>query len=66
MAFITSPLTFSFPDINSRCAFALPLTNFPKSSSERESVTVEPNVSKIYESACESMRQAHIAYPEIQ
>ena len=39
VAFITSPLTFSFPDMNSRCAFALPLTSFPKSSSDSVSVT---------------------------
>lgn len=40
VAFITSPLTLSFPPMNSLCAFAFPVTNFPKSSSERLSVTV--------------------------
>ena len=37
--FITSPLTFSFPDMNSLCAWVFPLTSLPKSSSESESVT---------------------------
>jgi hypothetical protein len=40
VAFITSPLTFSFPPMNSLCAFALPLTSLPKSSSESDRVTV--------------------------
>jgi hypothetical protein len=39
VAFITSPLTFNFPDIKSRCAFALPAINFAKSSSLSCSVT---------------------------
>jgi hypothetical protein len=41
VAFMTSPLTFNFPDMNNRCAFALPATNLPKSSSERERVTIK-------------------------
>jgi hypothetical protein len=41
VAFITSPLTFNFPDMNSLCAFAFPLTNFPKSSSDSDRVTVQ-------------------------
>jgi hypothetical protein len=40
VAFITSPLTFSPPLINSFCAFALPLTSFPKLSSLMLNVTV--------------------------
>ena len=40
VAFITSPLTFSFPPMNSFCAFACPATIFPKSASERERVTM--------------------------
>lgn len=40
VAFITSPLTLSFPDMNSRCAFASPATNLPKSSSDSERVTI--------------------------
>src|SRR6266516_1807097 len=39
VAFITSPLTLSFPDMNNLCAFAFPVTSFPKSSSERMRVT---------------------------
>jgi hypothetical protein len=39
VAFITSPLTFSFPPMNSFCAFALPCTNCPKSLSLSTSVT---------------------------
>ncbi len=39
VAFITSPLTLSLPAMNSLCAFALPLVNLPKSSSESDSVT---------------------------
>ena len=39
VAFMTSPLTLSFPDMNSRCALALPETSLPKSSSESERVT---------------------------
>jgi hypothetical protein len=39
VAFITSPLTFNFPLINSFCAFALPCTNCPKSLSLNTSVT---------------------------
>jgi hypothetical protein len=39
VAFITSPLTFSFPDMKSRWALAFPATSFPKSSSERDRVT---------------------------
>ncbi len=35
VAFMTSPLIFSFPDINNACAFAFPLTSFPKSSSAK-------------------------------
>lgn len=33
VAFIISPLTFSLPDMNIFCAFALPVTSFSKSSS---------------------------------
>lgn len=39
LAFITSPRTFSFPLINSFCAFAFPCTNFPKSASLNTNVT---------------------------
>jgi len=39
LTFITSPLTFNFPLINSFCAFALPATNFAKSASLSCSVT---------------------------
>lgn len=39
VAFITSPLTFNLPLINSFCAFALPATSLPKSASLRTSVT---------------------------
>lgn len=39
VAFITLPLTLSFPLINSFCAFALPTTNLPNSSSGSVSVT---------------------------
>ena len=45
VAFIMSPLILSLPPMNSRCAFALPATSLPKSSSERERVTSFPNVS---------------------
>ena len=38
--FITSPLIFSFPDMNNDCAFALPETSLPKFSSDRLRVTV--------------------------
>jgi hypothetical protein len=38
-AFMTSPLTLSFPLINSFCAFALPATSCAKSLSARMSVT---------------------------
>ena len=41
VAFITSPLTFSLPDMKSRCACVLPLTSFPKSSSDSDRVTVD-------------------------
>lgn len=41
VAFITSPLTFSLPAMKSLCAFALPLTSLPKSSSDNESVTID-------------------------
>lgn len=40
VAFITSPLTFNFPLMNSFCAFALPLTSEPKSLSLRVRVTL--------------------------
>jgi len=52
---MTSPLTFNLPPMNSRCAFALPLTSLPKSSSERDRVTVETVVSLLsahYAAAC--------------
>jgi hypothetical protein len=39
VAFITSPLTFNLPLINSFCAFALPCTSLPKSASLSCSVT---------------------------
>lgn len=39
VAFITSPLIFSFPDIKRFWAFFFPLTRFPKSSSERDRLT---------------------------
>ena len=39
VAFITSPLTLSFPLINSLCAFALPLASPAKSLSDRINVT---------------------------
>jgi hypothetical protein len=39
VAFITSPLTFNLPLINSFCAFALPCTNCPKSLSLSTRVT---------------------------
>lgn len=39
VAFITSPLIFSFPDMNKFWAFFFPLTRFPKSSSERDKIT---------------------------
>lgn len=39
VAFITSPRIFSFPLINSFCAFALPLTSLPNSSSLSTKVT---------------------------
>jgi hypothetical protein len=41
VAFITSPLTFNFPLINNFCAFASPLTNFPKSASLNDIVTAD-------------------------
>ena len=40
VAFITSPLTFNFPLMNSFCAFALPATSCAKSFSLRLSVTL--------------------------
>lgn len=40
VAFITSPLIFSFPDMNSFCAFALPEISLAKSTSESMSVTI--------------------------
>ena len=39
VAFMTSPLTFNLPLINSFCAFALPCTSLPKSASLSCSVT---------------------------
>lgn len=48
---MTSPLTFNFPDIKSLCAFALPATSLPKSSSERERVTVKGIIQRAYTSA---------------
>jgi hypothetical protein len=39
VAFMISPLIFSFPAINKDWAFAVPLTNLPKSSSLRRRVT---------------------------
>jgi hypothetical protein len=33
-------LIFSFPDMNNPCAFAFPLTSFPKSSSAKVKVTM--------------------------
>lgn len=39
VAFMTSPLIFNFPDMNSRCAWVLPATILPKSSSDNDSVT---------------------------
>jgi hypothetical protein len=39
VAFMTSPLTFNLPLINSFCALALPATNCPKSLSLSTSVT---------------------------
>jgi hypothetical protein len=39
VAFMISPLIFSFPAMNKDCAFAVPLTNLPKSSSLRRRVT---------------------------
>jgi hypothetical protein len=42
---MTSPLTFSLPDMNSLCAFAFPLTSLPKSSSDRDRVTTKVHVS---------------------
>ena len=39
VAFITSPLTFNLPLMNSFCAFALPATSWPKSLSLRINVT---------------------------
>lgn len=39
VAFMTSPLIFNFPAMNSRCACVLPATILPKSSSDSDSVT---------------------------
>lgn len=39
VAFITSPLIFNLPDMNSFCALALPETRFAKSLSESSRVT---------------------------
>lgn len=39
VAFMTSPLIFNFPDMNSRCACVFPATNFANSSSDSDSVT---------------------------
>ena len=39
VAFIMSPLIYSLPDMNNRCAFALPATRSPKSLSDSSSVT---------------------------
>ena len=44
VAFITSPLTFNFPDMNSLCACVLPPTSLPKSSSDNDRVTVSKKV----------------------
>lgn len=41
VAFITSPLTFNLPAMNSLCAFALPLISLAKSSSDNDSVTIK-------------------------
>ena len=58
VAFITSPLTFNFPAMNSRCAFALPATSLPKSSSERDRVTAYEDVSSAMsvKAKCEGRR----------
>lgn len=40
VAFMISPLIFSFPDMNNRCAWVLPLASLPKSSSDNERKTV--------------------------
>lgn len=39
VAFMTSPLTFSFPLMKSFCAFAFPVTSLPKLSSLSDNVT---------------------------
>ena len=41
VAFMMSPLIFSFPDMNSRCAWVLPLASLLKSSSDNERKTTE-------------------------
>jgi hypothetical protein len=51
---MTSPLTFNLPPMNSRWAFALPLTNLPKSSSESDRVTVWEEVSPCLHSTATS------------
>lgn len=45
VAFITSPLTLSFPDMNRRWALALPAMRLAKSVSDRERVTAKVAVS---------------------
>lgn len=49
VAFITSPLILSLPDMKRRCALALPVTRLWKSASERDSVTVPVSIGSTLE-----------------
>ena len=51
VAFMMSPLIFSFPDMNNRCAWVLPLAIFPKSSSDSDRKT-RPAISTWIRTCC--------------
>jgi len=53
VAFMTSPVSFSLPAMNNRCAWVLPLVSLPKSSSDNERVTIMLRQYDLLENAAE-------------
>ena len=69
VAFITSPLIFSFPLMNSFCAFAFPAIKLAKSVSERERVTFDNgNIKSVSEANIyifKNKKEKHLCNPKI-
>lgn len=51
---MTSPVIFSLPAMNNRCAWVLPLVSLPKSSSDNDRVTIILRQYGLFESATEA------------